>query len=249
MTYKTRKMFHTVVSAVGLLFLFIVIVSVPVMNAEWIGRMFPGLEYGEMGLSHVFNSVTIVAAVWGVINWRKINAYFNSVRFRKTGHPVDKRISECALLTPVSGGRANGDQNRWIFNYLHPQYVYMVYTEQSRRAALDLLKEYKNSGIYFFQHAEEIDRGEWMIRDVFDIKEVKETAKELLEEMVITAGINKRDIAVDVTAGTAVMSLGLFQAAEEMSVSTIYIQGNEKSNIIEPGKHESGNPRYINQAH
>ncbi len=249
MTYKTRKFFRTLLSIVGLLLLFIVVATVPVMFAEWIKRMLPGLEYGEMALSHVFNCITIAAAVWGVINWRKIASLFSNVRFFKTGHPVEQRIRECALLTPVSGGKANGDQNRWIFNHLQPKYVYLIYTEQSRDAALSLLKEYRDSGIYFFQSEEAIQRGEWMVNDAFDIREVKEKAEEFLEDMTITAGIDKKDIAADVTAGTAVMSLGVFQAAEEMGVSTIYVQGKEKNNIIKPGKCESGNPRYISQKH
>ncbi|MDW7998587.1 MAG: hypothetical protein RMI30_03945, partial [Thermodesulfovibrio sp.] len=55
------------------------------------------------------------------------------------------------------------------------------------------------------------------------------------------------NIFVDTTGGKVPMSIGAFQAAEEMSVSSIYIIGKDHGKITDPMIKEHGEPIFISQ--
>ncbi|MCC7430518.1 hypothetical protein IT568_06740 [bacterium] len=189
--------------------------------------------------------LTLSLAFLGWLKKDSIRNWFRKNTFENTGEEFNFNTDKAeVVVSAVSSG--NTDQIQWMINFLKPKAVALLYTEQSKVKFDELTKKEKEfEGTVFYENNKLID--------AFNTKEIKETAKDLLEELV--SKFPKDKIIVDLTSGTVPISVGLFQAAEEMQISTTYVigKGTKEENgktvtgrLISSDKN-SGNPIFINE--
>lgn len=128
-----------------------------------------------------------------------------------------------ALIIPLS----REEPPQWLINHLQPTHVGLIYTTaaNSTDTAQRIINNPINSSINFIPIA---FSSEHAIADAFRPNEAKGKTQTLLTAL-FDMNIAKNRIFIDTTGGTAPMSIGVFQAAEEAAVSTIYVTGNIKN--------------------
>ena len=111
-------------------------------------------------------------------------------------------------------------QSEWHIRHRKPRRVELLWTpmvQESTEAVLrkfsDIISKYSPPKKESFLSNEE----------VYEIGVIKQRCSRLLEDLLMDH--EKSRICVDVTSGTAVMSLAAFQAAEELGITTIYLVG------------------------
>lgn len=101
-----------------------------------------------------------------------------------------------------------------VINTLKPQLVGFLTTNEieTNRHVVEQIVNAKNLSNDNYRNR---------VVDPTNIKEIKESTSHIIEWML--QSITREDIVVDITGGTAVMSLGAYQAAEEYGIEVQYI--------------------------
>lgn len=173
-----------------------------------------------------------------ILNW--IVSRLRARDFKGTGENFDhieKRVR--GIVIPVS----RREQPEWIIRHLRPECVAFLYTELSKDDALELTREFA-SDVKFYHTARQIEEMIDMIKNPDDPLESKNLSKKFIQWFK-NEGIDEKNIFIDTTGGKVPMSIGAFQAAEEMNVSSIYIIGKDKGKITNPAIKEQGEPIFL----
>ena len=170
----------------------------------------------------------------------RLRQWLRRSRFESVGAQFDGNVT--AVVIPVS----RVEQPEWIIRWLQPKHVAFLYTAlpDSKKAVLDIEERFPQ--VKFFPNKEMVAREEFIIKDADDPSESKERAHFFLEHF-LQLGIPRDEIFVDSTGGKVPMSIGAFQAAEELNVSTIYVVGKDNGRITKPDRREHGDARYISK--
>ena len=204
--------------------------------------------------AHINSADTVVgylmnfSVIFGVILgfWKK-DAFFKYFQKWKTkpefinvGEPFEVPIEKFkAAIIPVS----KREQPEWIIRHLKPNYVSLVFTEQTKEYAKSLIKDFSDK-IDFFPNLEDMDNPSYILSTPDNVEEAQKKAKKYIRKY-IQKGIESSDIFVDTTGGKVPMSIGMFQAAEQVGVSSIYIIGTDNGLILKPDIKEHGKPVFI----
>ncbi len=95
----------------------------------------------------------------------------------------------------------------------------------------------------------EIEGPSMVIEDLLDPRDSKRLVRHYLRRL-LDRGFAPKRIFVDTTAGTSPMSIGAFQAAEELGISSIYVMGlmddgERKGLILDPEDPAQAEPRFM----
>jgi hypothetical protein len=180
-------------------------------------------------LGYVLSCLTVGAAVTAAFSLDMIKRWLRQLvakrRFEGLGTPFDPlREKVEAIVIPVS----RTEQPEWIMRHLKPRYVGLVFTEKSRRDAEKLMQIARTLDIEPIFGTDGLSRG---LSDPNDPARNRDVARTMIEGAV-ARGVAAGRIFVDTTGGRVPMTIGLFQAAEEAGVSSIYISGREKDGRI-----------------
>ncbi len=170
-----------------------------------------------------------------------VRRWLRRSHFENVGEEFDGKVT--AIVIPVS----RHEQPEWIIRWLKPKHVAFLYTSltQSKNAVLKLVERF-GSQVTFFPNKEMVRKEELIIRDPDDPSESKTRTHHFLQHF-LEQGIPQDEIFVDTTGGKVPMSIGAFQAAEELNVSTIYVVGRDNGYITKPDRREHGDARYISK--
>ena len=148
-----------------------------------------------------------------------------------------------AAVIPVSPRK---EQPEWILRWLKPKHVSFLYSEKSQKMAKELADEFSHPpfNIEFYPNAKDIELGKYMVESA-DKPELSKGQVQVLINRFLDLEIPTDKIFIDTTAGTVPMSIGAFQMAEEMGVSSIYVVGTQNRFIKDPKKRSHGNPVFI----
>ncbi len=147
-----------------------------------------------------------------------------------------------AVIIPVS----RTEPPEWIIRWLKPQEVALIYTEkrESRDAALALVANYHGTTCKIIPAAVQINEGDRMLSTPDNPVTSKTLVRNYINEF-LEKGYKEHEIFVDVTGGKTAMSLGMFQAAEEMRVATIYISGKHDGKVKKPTDRDDAQAIYM----
>lgn len=209
------------------------------------------IHYFDIIAEAVKTSLEIAILVLSIIHRKSIKRYFLnfmkhfSTRFESTGDDfpfLDGKVE--AIIIPVS----RREQPEWIIKFVKPKYISFVYTNHpdSKKATKELIREYKNKIEFNLTEQDIEEKEKYMITKPDNPNTTKLTVKHFIKEY-LNKGIEKHKIFVDTTGGKVTMSIGAFQAAEEMGVSSIYIVGKGDKGLIDPEIRDSGNPIYLSE--
>jgi len=196
-------------------------------------------------LGYLVTCLSVGAAVTAYFSRQAIQRWLHRMlslrRFEGLGTDFDPlREKVEAIVIPVS----RRQQPEWIMRHLRPKHVAFLFTEQSKDVTRELLSIASELAIEVVNGAKDINSGVGLTTPDDPLKS-KEAGKVLIER-ILQLGIDSRRVFVDTTGGRVPMSIGLFQAAEEMGVSTIYIVGQAEGGIIkDPKKAEHGRAIFI----
>lgn len=203
------------------------------------------LDRAGIMLGFFLSCLSIVLGPYAWIKRKDIKLWAFRKKFENVGEEFDLTIDQVeAMVIPVSPRR---EQPEWILRSLKPRHVSFLYTDQSRSIAQELADEFSNesSNIEFYPNSKDIELGKHKV-DSPDRPEVIKSITKLFLERFLEKGIDRSRIFVDTTAGKVPMSIGAFQAAEELNISSIYIVGKGKNGWIDKPKNpESGDPKFM----
>ncbi|MEN2995345.1 MAG: hypothetical protein ABDH19_08395 [Thermodesulfovibrio sp.] len=220
------------------------------LSILYFGSFIQNVSHHVHGMTIVYEYVkTIIeiglivfASLKGKSAWKWIKNQLVRKEFKGTGEHFDYLKEKVkAIVIPVS----RREQPEWIINHLNPEYVALLYTEQSKEVASQITKDFSEN-IHFVRTVSEIDKGVDMIKNPDDPLESKSLTRKYIEQF-IRNGVDESNIFVDTTGGKVPMSIGAFQAAEEMGVSSIYIVGRVNGKIVNPQIREHGDPIFISR--
>ena len=178
---------------------------------------------------------------------RMLDRWLRRQQFAHAGRVVEdfeKRVD--AVVIPL--GR-QALQAEWIVRNLKPRSVALLFTAQGREVAAQLARKL-DSEVEFKPSRSEIEGPALVIEDLLDPQDTRKLARHYIEGL-LDRGFQRQKIFVDTTGGTAPMSLGAFQAAEEMHVSSIYIMGlmtdaeGRMGRILDPEDPTQAEPRFM----
>ncbi len=166
---------------------------------------------------------------------RLIERWLRRKEFENAGREVEefeKRVE--AVVIPVG---LQATQAEWIVRQLRPRCVSLLFTKESRSAAAELAGKLE-AEFEFVPPQHEIKGSAMVIDDFLDSQESRDIVRYYLEQF-LDRGFRREGIFVDTTGATAPMSLGAFQAAEELQISSIYVRGlsseaGRKGRIVDP---------------
>lgn len=195
-------------------------------------------------LGYLLGCLTIALAPLAWIKRQDIRRWLIRRKFESVGLAFEipeERVK--AVVIPVS----RREQPEWILRWLRPRHVSFLYTVQSRQTAQDLAVQFGGGAeaVAFFPDKDAISKGEFQLSDAYDPRESKKTVKLFLQVFLDRLDLRPEEVFVDTTGGTVPMSVGAFQAAEEIGVSSIYVRGAVGGKIEKPGRREQGAPIYI----
>jgi hypothetical protein len=115
-------------------------------------------------------------------------------------------------------------QPEWHLRHMKPERVEFIWTPE--------LQSHVDYLLDIFQYIECIESRNKPLSNeqAYNIRGIKEQCKSFLRHLLIN--YPKDRICVDLTAGTSIMTIAAFQAAEEMGITSIYLLGNIKKNNI-----------------
>ena len=121
-----------------------------------------------------------------------------------------------------------------------------MYSDISQNIAAKLTETFSAPpyNIKFFPEVQDIKQGKFKLENVDEPEESKNIVTKFLQRY-LERDISREEIIVDTTGGKVPMSIGIFQAAEEMGISSIYIVGAQKGLIKDPLKRNHGHPIFI----
>jgi hypothetical protein len=142
-----------------------------------------------------------------------------AISFYGAGTEVDKlkNTFEASLILA-----SRHSQTEWHLRHIQPKRVELVWTPMVKEQTQALLKRFEDIP----EPIEWLDTRERHLsnEDTYDILTVKRYCISLLNG--ILNKYPKEKVCVDLTAGTALMTIAAFQAAEELGVTSIYLVGN-----------------------
>ncbi len=141
-----------------------------------------------------------------------------AISFYGAGVEVDKIKGAFDASLILTSRRS---QTEWHLRHIRPKRVEYVWTPMVEEKTKELLNLYPN-----IECLESHCRG-LSNEDAYDIREVKRHCMSLL--LGILDKYPKQKVCVDLTAGTALMTLAAFQAAEELGITSIYLVGKTHS--------------------
>lgn len=223
----------------------------------WLGenldqQLVLGLDRAGILLGYFLACLTSATGMVALLNSRAILRILKRLRggYVNTGLDFQVPVERIeAMVIPVS----RKVQPEWIICHLQPKHVSFIYTadENSRNAALELATKYARANddiphaVQFFPDEKAIRNGEHMVLDPDNPLKSKLLAKTYLRRF-IENGISRQKIFVDTTGGKVPMSIGCFQAAEEMRVSSIYVRGTRRQGKIGDAKRKAdGDPVFM----
>jgi len=191
--------------------------------------------------------LSIASLFFAIYAWTRkqdIRRFFQRRKFENVGEPVDLLEKDfIAAIIPVSPSVIQ--QPIWIMKWVKPEYVSLLYTDESRHNAQELVKMFSSSEhIQFYPNFDEIEKRKLQISDPDKPEEVKHIVRDMLQHY-LDNGIPKNNICVDITAGKVPTSVGAFQMAEEYDVSSIYIVGTKNGHIKDGENRQDGHPVFI----
>ena len=200
------------------------------------------LSFANTVIGYFWYCATIALTIMVWLKRFEIRRWFRKTHFEHVGELFDVREENVtAVVIPVS----RREQPEWIIRWLRPRYIALLYTEKTRSEAKNLLADFSDDKMEILPNQKAIDHQEYMLDDPDDPKEARRLTKLFIQQFIIK-GVPLREIFVDTTGGKVPMSIGAFQAAEEMNVSSIYISGNLPNGHIEdPRLREQGKPIFI----
>ncbi len=210
-----------------------------------IGNTLPGgivisMDKAGIVFGYLLSCISVSAAIYAYYNRSRIRRWFLRNDFENLGEEftVPQRQIE-AIVIPVS----RKEQPEWILRWLKPKKVALLYTERSKSDALDLTRDFSGE-IEFLISEQDIQSDRYLLDDPFNPEKCYLLAKKFIN-LFLNDSIPSEQIFVDATGGTVPMSIGCFQAAEEMGVSSIYVIGTDNGFIKKPGLKEQGNPIFL----
>lgn len=236
---------------VGVLVFAAVFAGVLALGAVFRDTWITALDRAGIILGYVFGcfaTAGLVVGLWrGPALSRMLDRWLRRHQFVHAGRAVEsfeKRVD--AVVIPL--GR-QALQAEWIVRNLKPQCVSLLFTPQGRQPAEQLAKKLE-SEVEFKPSRREIDGPAMVIEKFLDPQETRKLARHYIERL-LERGFERRRIFVDTTGGTTPMSLGAFQAAEEMRVSSIYVMGRlsdpecKMGRILDPEEPGQGEIRFM----
>ncbi|MCX7991562.1 MAG: hypothetical protein N2999_05975 [Proteobacteria bacterium] len=237
----------------------LLLVALPILFFSYfLGSFFEHIFPGKHALEYIHffdiiseavkTSLEISGIILGVVYRKDIKNWLYkafSHRYESTGDDFpffDNRVE--AIIIPVS----RIQQPEWIINFIKPKYVSFVYTtsNESKNAVKELIRKFRDKVKFEFAE-QDVDDEKFIIKDPDDPKKTKLLVKHYIAEY-IKRGIDKKNIFVDTTGGKVPMSIGAFQAAEEMGVSSIYLVGKgERGLINDPSQRKEANPIFLSE--
>lgn len=225
-----------------------VLVLGSVIPSSWI----TALDQAGIILGYLFACAAAATLVVGF--WRKpvlrrmLDRWLRRSQFAHAGRVVEdfeRRVD--AVVIPL--GR-HAIQAEWIVRNLKPRCVSLLFTAQGREAAEQLAHKLERE-VEFIPSSSEIEGGRALvIESLLDPQDTRKLTRYYIEGL-IERGFDRQRIFVDTTGGTAPMSLGVFQAAEQMRVSSIYIMGRmsdaegKLGRILDPEDPAQAEPRFM----
>ncbi len=181
---------------------------------------------------------SFTAAAYTFFHPHIVREWFWRTRFDKFGQDFDIPEDQVHAIIIPFGIRSKKAQE-WLLCWLKPENAAFIYTDMSRRHALELTKDYETE-IEFLLSSADIENNRDILADAFEPEHSYKLAEKLISKF-LKMGIEKENIFVDSTGGTVPMSIGCFRAAENMSVSTIYLKGDIKN----PKNRNQGDLKFI----
>ncbi len=233
------------------IFLFVAIFVVALILASWLpSTWITALDEAGIVLGFLLACAAVVGVALGF--WktaavrRFLDRWLRPWQFAHAGEVVkDFERKVDAAVIPVG---THSTQAEWIIRHLKPKCVSLLFTPGSREAAAKLAGKLE-AAVEFDPSQREIAGTAMLVEDLLDLKEAREMARYYLERF-LQRGFQRERIFVDTTGGTTPMSMGLFQAAEKMRVSSIYVvgrmsDGERKGMILDPEDPNQAEPRFM----
>ncbi|MGH8884984.1 MAG: hypothetical protein ACRDYX_07405 [Egibacteraceae bacterium] len=195
---------------------------------------------GVSSLVGPWRSVTIAVVLAGVIVAMGVVSSRRSRRRRLIGEAADPEQPRRGLVLTLSLRSAEpGSVALRTIERLRPEYVGLLGSQitDTQRISARLVQALARSA-----RLDPVVRSE--IVDPVDVNDCKHATARLIQWM-LDQGLTREDILLDLTAGTAVMSLGAFLSSEEFRVDTQY----EASDYDDRMQRIPGSERPIYVAH
>jgi hypothetical protein len=164
----------------------------------------------------------LLAGIWGFFSREKIRRWLHRNSFMDVDAPLQSDVDWDVLIFTVS----RAEVPIRVIEQLRPRHVGLVATESSRAAAAEIMEYARRNGMQ--AHPPQI------IEDPSNPKEAKTKTAALIEHFKRMPGLHAESMAVDLTGGKVTMSLGAFMAAEEASLSTLYLCSPYDENLNKP---------------
>ncbi|OPX35833.1 hypothetical protein B1H10_00350 [candidate division KSB1 bacterium 4484_188] len=202
-----------------------------------------GLDNAGIVLGYFLSCLTIAIAIIAWFRRQDIRRWLRRSHFESVGEPFDVPEEKVGcVVIPVS----RREQPEWILRWLKPRYVSFLYSGISREIAAQLAEKFSQPPYQtkFFPDSAAIKGNKFKLQNPDDPEESKNIVSNFLLRFLENE-IPREEIFVDTTGGKVPMSIGAFQAAEEMGISSIYVVGTMKGIIRDPQKREHGRPVFI----
>lgn len=152
--------------------------------------------------------LSLSAVVWAWWKKNDIKRWWRRNSFGRVGQEADASPQFDALLIPVS----RPEIPCWLIDTQRPQRIALIATPQSKAASQQIETHARAANVEI--------TASLTLPDADDTAAFRDQASLLIQQL---REAGSRHIAVDSTGGKVPMSLGLFMAAEEAGVTTIYV--------------------------
>jgi len=180
----------------------------------WTEQLWLTLDHYGIFLGLISSIIAILTTIAGILayiyryrikNWWSIN------RFPRVGQKHSDNSWDCVVFTV-----SRDSTPIWMINEVCPRYIGIAGSNSSEdfRNSIDSISKYaKKQGIKVFPPV--------ILNDVSNISEVKSKISNLIHKVRKNEDINS--VAVDLSGGNKLMSLGAFMAAEENQATSVFV--------------------------
>jgi hypothetical protein len=160
-----------------------------------------------------FSLVFIVAGIIHLYSrWKSRNSVIEA--------KVVTKVERVGVIIPLSPHKAIAKK---IIDNQKPRYVGFLFSDLSTKTLQDLLADYAGTL--------KLDENAFARKvDATNVESVYSATRDIALEMLSKQGVERSDLAIDVTGGTVPMSIGAYRAAEEVGISTQYVSSKYDSN-------------------